>query len=92
MADAKTSATHNNTATTTAAVIHDTQASVAIAAHTIDTAANNSKMFFPRDYIFGQPILITRFPSRDSVDQKLDIEFKLTDINIDFNINKATCT
>ena len=40
MADAKTSATHNNTATTTAAVIHDTQASVAIAAHTIDTAAN----------------------------------------------------
>ena len=40
MADAKTSATHNNTATTTAAVIHDTQASVAIAAHTIDTAAD----------------------------------------------------
>lgn len=43
------------------------------------TKFDNSKIFFPRDYIFGEPILITRFPSRDSVDQKLDIEFKLTE-------------
>ncbi len=37
----------------------------------------NSREFFPRDFIYKEPILITRFPSRDSVDQKLDIEFKL---------------
>jgi len=37
----------------------------------------DSKEFFPRDFIYDCPILITRFPSRDSVDQKLDIEFKL---------------
>ena len=57
MADAKTSATHNNTATTTAAVIHDTQASVAIAAHTIDTAANAwSSRASLSDYIFLEPL------------------------------------
>jgi len=37
----------------------------------------NVKEFFPRDYIYDKPILITRFPSRDSVDQKLNIDFKL---------------
>ena len=37
----------------------------------------NGKDFFPRDYIYDKPILITRFPSRDSVDQKLNIDFKL---------------
>lgn len=33
--------------------------------------------YFPRDSTFNTPILLTRFPFRDSVDQKLDIEFKL---------------
>ena len=38
----------------------------------------DSKDFFPRNKKFNSPILITRFPSRDSLDQKLNIEFTLS--------------
>jgi DNA-directed RNA polymerase subunit L len=33
---------------------------------------------FPHEFTYKSPILITRFPHRDSVDQQLDIECKLT--------------